>query len=46
MGDTLFVANYGNGTVGAYNANTGAVINASFVSGLVNPSGVVVKVKK
>ena len=33
-GSDLFVANYNIGTIGEYNASTGAAINPSLVSGL------------
>jgi len=33
-GDNLFVASPADGTIGKYNASTGATINASFISGL------------
>lgn len=40
-GSDLFVVNQGNNTVGKYNAATGAVINASFItSGLNTPYGI------
>jgi WD40 repeat protein len=32
-GDTLFVANTADGTIGTYNATTGAPINANFITG-------------
>ena len=32
-GNTLFVANTANGTIGAFNATTGAPINANFITG-------------
>ena len=35
----LYVMNYNNGTVGEYNATTGATINASFITGLGLESG-------
>ena len=38
-GNFLFVANETNGTVGKYDANNGAVINASFITGLSFPFG-------
>jgi hypothetical protein len=41
-GNTLFAANYNSGTVGAYNAATGAPINASFITGLSDPVGLLV----
>ena len=39
LGNTLFVANFGNGTLGKYDANTGKAINASFITGLNEPTG-------
>jgi DNA-binding beta-propeller fold protein YncE len=42
-GNTLFVANYGNGTVGKYDAKSGAAIKANFIAGLSQPFGVAVK---
>ena len=39
-GNNLFVANAGNGTVGVYNATTGAVINANLITGLTARLGV------
>jgi hypothetical protein len=39
LGNTLFVANFGSGTVGAYDATTGAPINASLITGLNRPVG-------
>jgi hypothetical protein len=33
-GNNLYVTNFGNGTVGEYNATTGAPINATLISGL------------
>ena len=41
-GANLWVTNYNRGTIGEYNATTGAVINASLVSGLNDPSGIAV----
>jgi hypothetical protein len=38
----LFVSNYASGTVGEYNATTGAVMNASFLTGLDYPQGLAV----
>lgn len=35
----IFVVNQGNGTIGKY-ATSGAVINASFISGLNSPTGI------
>jgi WD40 repeat protein len=37
-GDDLFVANGNDGTVGQYDAKTGNVINATFITGLASPS--------
>jgi hypothetical protein len=42
LGDTLFVANYGDDTIGEYDATTGATINANFITGLQNPTGLAV----
>jgi hypothetical protein len=42
FGSNLFVTNYSANTIGEYNAVTGAVINASFISGLSNPWGLAV----
>jgi outer membrane protein assembly factor BamB len=42
----LFVANSGNDTVGKYAANTGAVINASFILSSHEPAGLVVSANK
>jgi DNA-binding beta-propeller fold protein YncE len=42
FGNTLFVANNRSGTVGEYNATTGAAINASFITGLNFPYGLAV----
>ncbi len=40
---TLFVANFGSGTVGTYNSHlTGAAINANLITGLNQPLGLVV----
>ncbi len=39
VGNTFFVTNSGNGTIGVYNATTGAAINTSFVTGLNVPVG-------
>ena len=33
LGDKLFVANFGDNTVGEYDATTGAPINANFIPG-------------
>jgi hypothetical protein len=42
-GNDLFVANnVANGTVGKYNATTGASIDANFISGLTGPTGLAV----
>ena len=41
-GSNLFVANHGTGTIGEYNATSGAVVNASLVSGLSDPAGIAV----
>jgi hypothetical protein len=41
-GNTLFVANSLSGTVGEYDATTGAAINANFITGLSGPGGLVV----
>jgi hypothetical protein len=38
-GNNLFVTNQRNGTVGQYNAITGAAINANFISGLSGING-------
>jgi hypothetical protein len=35
----IFVANFGNGTIGEYNATTGATINSALVSGLDGAEG-------
>ena len=40
--NNLFVANYASGTVGQYNATTGTVINANFITGLNLPNGLAV----
>jgi hypothetical protein len=37
------VANFGNGTVGKYDATTGTAINASLITGLTDPEGIAVK---
>jgi WD40 repeat protein len=37
-GNMLFEANFYGGNIGKYDATTGAVINASFISGLSNPT--------
>ena len=41
-GGNLWVCNYFAGTIGKYDATTGATINASLVSGLNNPVGIAV----
>ena len=41
-GANLWVANTGGGTIGEYNATTGAVVNAALVSGLNSPTGIAV----
>ena len=47
--DSLFVVNIGvpvgpgTGTIGKYDATTGAVINAGFITGLTSPAGIAVK---
>jgi WD40 repeat protein len=41
-GQVLFVSNTANNTIGAYDANTGAEINASFITGLSGPKGLAV----
>ena len=46
LGNTLFVADDGNGAVGEYDAKTGAAINASFITGLTDPFGLAVKSAK
>jgi hypothetical protein len=47
LGDKLFVANQFSEEVSLYNAKTGAVINASLISGFpVPPTGVAVKAQK
>ena len=38
-GGNLWVANTGSGTIGEYNATTGAAINAALISGLSVPIG-------
>jgi hypothetical protein len=47
LGNTLFVANFGsgagNGTVGTYDATTGAAIS-NFITGLTFPQGIAVKI--
>lgn len=42
LAQTLFVVNGSGTTVGAYDANTGAVINASFISSPISPMSVAV----
>ena len=42
FGNDLFVANNGTNTVGEYNATTGAVINANFVTGVNGSYGLAV----
>ena len=39
---TLYVTNYKNNTVGAYDATTGAALNPALVTGLSGPNGIVV----
>jgi len=39
-GQVLFVTNYTSGMLGKYDATTGATINATFISGLSNPTDV------
>ena len=46
LGNKLFVSNKGSGIVGEYNAKTGDVINASFITGLNEPLGLAVKSAK
>ena len=41
-GNDFFVVTRGSGSVGEYNATTGAVINASFITGLPGPIGLAV----
>jgi hypothetical protein len=45
LGNTLFVAEASNDTVGEYDANTGGTINANFITGVV-PFGLAVKSAK
>ena len=45
-GNTLLVPNFQSGTVGEYDARTGAAINTSFVTGLTHPNGIAVKSAK
>ena len=44
--NVLFVANINIGTVGEYDATTGAAINATFITGLNIPVGIAVKSTK
>jgi hypothetical protein len=46
LGNTLFVVNNGTGTVGEYDATTGATINANFIMGLDDALGLAVKSAK
>jgi hypothetical protein len=50
LGDTLFVASdsafAGESTVGEYDAKTGAVINANFITGLTDVTAIAVKSAK
>lgn len=39
-GNTLYAANYSSGTVGTYDATTGAAINSSLIAGLASPYGI------
>lgn len=41
-GGSVFVANLGAGTIGKYDAATGAAVNASLVTGLKSPTGIAV----
>jgi hypothetical protein len=41
-GGKIYVANYGNGTIGEFDAKTGAVINPALVTGLEDPTGIAV----
>ena len=41
-GQDLYVASFGSNTVGEYDASTGALIDANFVTGLDNPYGLAV----
>jgi streptogramin lyase len=41
-GDTIYVTNYNTGTIGEYDTTTGAVVNASLVSGLNGPAAIAV----
>ena len=38
----IFVSNTGNGTIGEFNATSGATVNAALVSGLNTPTGIAV----
>ena len=40
--DQLLVTNAGTNTIGAYDATTGAVVNATFITGLSSPTGIAV----
>jgi hypothetical protein len=42
LGNTLFVVNFGSGRVGKYDATTGEVIEAKFITGLENPIAIAV----
>ena len=42
MGNTLFVSTFNDGTVGAYDATSGTAINAKFIMGLNEPTGIAV----
>jgi len=42
LGNNLYVANYSNGTIGEYDATSGAAINSSLVTGLNFPVGIAV----
>ena len=39
LADSLFVSNYGDGTIGEY-TTTGTAVNPSLVAGLDNPTGI------
>jgi phosphodiesterase/alkaline phosphatase D-like protein len=41
-GNDLFALNYWDGSVVQYNATTGALINAKFITGLQNPTGITI----
>jgi len=43
LGNTLFVANFGGGTVDEYDATTGAAINVPFITGLNGLGDIAVK---